>query len=140
MKQDTTLVVIDLDENDDAQEIFETLNALGAPLLPADLVKNYLFHLAEAKGENSEKLYHRYWEKFDSGKSYWRQEVRQGRLKRARLDLFLNHYLTMMKGEEVIISQMFLNYRDLIESRGREQAFRTHGAFPFLCRRLREFR
>jgi hypothetical protein len=117
LKQDTTLVVIDLDENDDAQEIFETLNALGAPLLPADLVKNYLFHLAEAKGENSEKLYHRYWEKFDSGKSYWRQEVRQGRLKRARLDLFLNHYLTMMKGEEVIISQMFLDYRDLIESR-----------------------
>lgn len=117
LKQDTTLVVIDLDENDDAQEIFETLNALGAPLLPADLVKNYLFHLAEAKGENSEKLYHRYWEKFDSRKSYWRQEVRQGRLKRARLDLFLNHYLTMMKGEEVIISQMFLDYRDLVESR-----------------------
>lgn len=117
LKEDTTLVVIDLDENDDAQEIFETLNALGTPLLPADLVKNYLFHLADAKGENIEKLYSRYWEAFDSEKSYWRQEVRQGRLKRARLDLFLNHYLTMMKGEEVIISQMFLDYRDLVESR-----------------------
>lgn len=117
LKQDATLVVIDLDENDDAQEIFETLNALGTPLLPADLVKNYLFHLAEAKKENTEKLYHRYWETFDSEKSYWRREIRQGRLKRARLDLFLNHYLTMMTGDEVIISQMFLEYRDLVESR-----------------------
>jgi hypothetical protein len=117
LREDLTLVVIDLDENDDAQEIFETLNALGTPLLPADLVKNYLFHLVEAKGENAEKFYHRYWETFDDEKSYWRQEVRQGRLKRARLDLFLNHYLTMMKGEEVIISQMFLDYRDLVESR-----------------------
>lgn len=116
-RDDTTLVVIDLDENDDAQEIFETLNALGTPLLPADLVKNYLFHLAEAKGENSEKLYRRYWEPFDNEKSYWRKELRQGRLKRARLDLFLNHYLTMMKGDEIIISQMFLDYRDLVESR-----------------------
>ena len=117
LKDDTTLVVIDLDTIDDAQEIFETLNALGAPLLPADLVKNYLFRLAEAKGENTEKLYHHYWETFDTAKSYWRQEIRQGRLKRARLDLFLNHYLTMMKGEEVVISQMFLDYRDLVESR-----------------------
>lgn len=122
LRDDTGLVVIDLDENDDAQEIFETLNALGTPLLPADLVKNYLFHLAEAQGENVEKLYHRYWETFDSEKSYWRQEVRQGRLKRARVDLFLNQYLTMMKGQEVIISQMFLDYRDLVESRNGRRA------------------
>ena len=111
------LVVIDLEKDDDAQEIFETLNALGTPLLPADLVKNFLFRLAEIQGENLEKLYRRYWDTFDSEKSYWREEVRQGRLKRARLDLFLNHYLTMMKGEEVIISQMFLDYKDLVLSK-----------------------
>jgi hypothetical protein len=117
LKEDMNLVVIDLEQDDDAQEIFETLNSLGTPLLPADLVKNYLFRLAESQKEDTPKLYRRYWETFDREKSYWREEVRQGRLKRARLDLFLNHYLAMMKGEEVVISQMFNDYRDLVESR-----------------------
>jgi Protein of unknown function DUF262/Protein of unknown function (DUF1524) len=117
LREDLNVVVIDLEDNDDAQEIFETLNALGTPLLPADLVKNYLFRLAELQGDDTQKLYDQYWKGFDDDKSYWRKEVRQGRLRRARLDLFLNHYLTMMKGDEVIISQMFLDYKELVSSR-----------------------
>ena len=116
LKDDLLVVCIDLEQNDDAQEIFETLNALGTPLLPADLVKNFLFRRAEANHEDSEKLYSRYWQVFDSAKSYWREEVRQGRLKRARLDLFLNHYLTFLTADEVVISQMFNTYRDHVES------------------------
>lgn len=116
LRDDLNLVVIDLEESDDPQEIFETLNALGTPLLPADLVKNFLFRLAQSRKEDAQRLYKLYWEPFDSAKSYWREEVRQGRLKRARLDLFLNNYLTMMRGEETIASQMFSDYRDLIES------------------------
>ena len=122
LREDLNVVVIDLEDNDDAQEIFETLNALGTPLLPADLVKNYLFRLAELQGDDTQKLYDHYWKGFDDDKSYWRKEVRQGRLKRARLDLFLNHYLTMMKGDEVIISQMFLDYKDLVNSRNGARA------------------
>ena len=57
IKDHLHLVVIDLEEADDAQEIFETLNALGTPLLPADLVKNFLFHLAESQHQDTEKLY-----------------------------------------------------------------------------------
>lgn len=129
LRDDLSLVAIDLDDNDDAQEIFETLNALGTPLLPADLVKNYLFRLADAQGEDTEKLYARYWSTFDSDKSYWRQEVRQGRLKRARLDLFLNHYLVLMKGKEIIISQMFLEYRDLVENRDPNSAAKAMALF-----------
>lgn len=116
LREDLNLVVIDLEESDDPQEIFETLNAWGTPLLPTDLVKNYLFRLAHARKEDSQKLYKLYWEPFDKSKSYWRKEVRQGRLKRPRLDLYLGHYLTMMRGEETIISQMFSDYRDLFEN------------------------
>lgn len=117
LREDLNAVVIDLEDDDDAQEIFETLNALGTPLLPADLVKNYLFRLATIQGDDAQKLYDQYWKGFDDEQSYWRKEVRQGRLKRARLDLFLNHYLTMVKGDEVIISQMFLDYKELVSSR-----------------------
>ena len=37
------IVVIDLHSQDEAQVIFETLNARGTQLLPADLIKNFLF-------------------------------------------------------------------------------------------------
>lgn len=115
MRDDLHLVVIDLETQDDAQEIFETLNALGAPLLPADLVKNYLFHRAELQKEDTRRLYKLYWERFDTGRGYWRKEARQGRLKRPRLDLFLYHFLTLMLRDEVAIAQLFSAYRDFVE-------------------------
>ncbi len=122
LRDDLHLVVIDLEPQDDAQEIFETLNALGTPLLPADLVKNYLFRLAEVQKEDTRKLYEEFWAAFDKQKGYWRKEVRQGRLKRPRLDLFLNHYLTLMLGQEVLIAQLFGDYRTFVENNGRSAA------------------
>lgn len=125
LRDDIHLVVIDLEVQDDAQEIFETLNALGTPLLPADLVKNHLFHRAQAQKEDTTKLYQRYWETFDDERGYWRKEVRQGRLKRPRLDLFLSHFLTRMVGKEILIAQLFREYRDFVkESNGKSAA--TH--------------
>lgn len=132
--------MIDLDQDDDAQEIFETLNALGTPLLPADLVKNYLFRRAEALKENTEKLYSSYWQNFDVEKSYWREQVRQGRLKRARLDLFLNHYLALMTGDEIIISQMFLDYRAFVENSTGMLPSQLMQQFSGLCGRVSEVR
>ena len=67
------MVVIELDKDDDAQLIFETLNARGTPLLPSDLVKNFLFHKAENEGEKIEPLYAKYWKKFDDESQYWRR-------------------------------------------------------------------
>jgi hypothetical protein len=114
LTDDLLLVVIDLDESDDSQEIFETLNALGTPLLPADLVKNFLFRKAESLGLDTQALYHRYWEMYDIGKSYWRKRVRQGRLNRPRLDLFLGHYLTLMTGDEVSATKLFTEFREYV--------------------------
>ena len=37
------IVVILLEDKDEAQVIFETLNALGTPLLALDLLKNAVF-------------------------------------------------------------------------------------------------
>ena len=112
IKEDLHLVVIDLEEQDDAQVIFETLNALGTPLLPTDLVKNFLFHEADFQKQDTEQLYQQFWAAFDTDKDYWREEVRQGRLKRSRLDLFMNDYLTLMIGEEVSASTLFSTFRE----------------------------
>src|SRR2546421_6887281 len=41
------------------RSIFETLNARGTPLLPSDLVKNFLFHELHKEGHTLDALYNR---------------------------------------------------------------------------------
>ena len=43
LRNSLQVVVIDLQRDDDPQVIFETLNARDEPLLPADLLRNYIF-------------------------------------------------------------------------------------------------
>ena len=106
------LVVIDLDDQDDAQLIFETLNFLGQPLLPADLVKNYLFHHASRQREDIEAIYRRHWAAFDEDGAFWREKVTQGRLTRPRLDLFLQHYLTRRRQKVIGATHLFAEFKD----------------------------
>lgn len=56
LREHVRMVVIDLAPDDDAQMIFETLNARGAPLLPADLVKNHLLHMSQLAGHDVDRL------------------------------------------------------------------------------------
>lgn len=125
LRQDLVVVVIDLGSPDDPQAIFETLNALGTPLLPADLVKNFLFRRAEAERTNIEDLYGQYWRRFDDQSRYWREEVRQGRLQRPRIDLFLQHLLTLKKQDEVGVSELFASYKEYVE-KGAQQPAQEH--------------
>jgi hypothetical protein len=106
-------VAIDLDQDDDAQVIFETLNARGAPLLPADLLRNYIFLRAARAGEAQEALYDQYWKRFDD--DFWRVEVKQGRLNRPRSDLFMQHFLASRQAEDTPIKHLFVEYKHWIE-------------------------
>ena len=51
------MVVIDLAADENAQEIFETLNARGAQLTAADLIKNFIFQRLLETGTNVEDAY-----------------------------------------------------------------------------------
>ena len=51
------MVVIDLAADENAQEIFETLNARGAQLTAADLIKNFVFQRLLETGTNVEEAY-----------------------------------------------------------------------------------
>ncbi|MGI8780258.1 MAG: DUF262 domain-containing protein, partial [Solirubrobacteraceae bacterium] len=53
------IVWIDLEERDNAQVIFETLNDRGAPLNAIDLVKNLVFQ--RQHGGEAEELYEQHW-------------------------------------------------------------------------------
>jgi len=108
------MVVIDLGENDDPQIIFETLNARGTPLLASDLVKNYLLHQAEERGHDLDRLYAQYWESFDAT-HFWREVVRTGRFKRPHIEVFLQHYLTLLTKDEVLVTVLFNIFRQYVK-------------------------
>lgn len=106
------LVVIDLDKEDDAQLIFETLNARGTPLLPSDLVKNYLFHRAQLAGVSLEPLYDEFWRFFDEDPEYWRREQGRGHARRRVIDTFLLHYLTLQRRDDVSVAHLYVVFRE----------------------------
>lgn len=109
LKSSLLVVVIDLDKDDDPQVIFETLNARGQPLLPADLIRNYIFLRARRDHLDSESIYEKYWHHFDD--EFWREEIKQGRLKRPRSDLFIQHLLASRQARDIPIKHLYVEYR-----------------------------
>ncbi len=118
MRSSLLVVVIDLDSGDDPQVIFETLNARGQPLLPADLIRNYLFLRARRDNLNTEKIYGDHWSHFDD--EFWREEVRQGRLNRPRSDIFIQHLLASRQGRDIPIKHLYAEYRHWSETKEAE--------------------
>ena len=100
------LVVIDLRADDDPHLIFETLNARGTPLLQSDLVKNYVLSKSEDKSNAI-------WG--DLGDDWWREEIKQGRLRRPRIDVLLDYWLEMQSWEEVSARRVFESFKGLAD-------------------------
>lgn len=118
VREHLRLVVIDLEREDDAQLIFETLNARGTPLLPSDLVKNHLFHQAHLEERALDPLYQKYWKGFDDESKFWREELGRGHAKRARIDTFLQFYLTVRLRDEVGAGHLYTTFRDQLMKKG----------------------
>ncbi|HFF2091031.1 TPA: DUF262 domain-containing protein [Pseudomonas aeruginosa] len=107
------LVVIDLGEDDESQVIFETLNARGTQLLPADLIKNFLFRRAQSEGGDIDTLYEEHWAEFDG--EFWREEVKQGRENRPRIDIFIRHFLTLAMRRDIRVGHIFNEYKNYVQ-------------------------
>ena len=103
------LVVIDLNVEENAQEIFETLNARGAQLTAADLIKNFVFQRLMEEGVDVEAAYEEHWKEFETG--FWEAEVNFGRLKYSRSSIFLNHLLISRTGEEIVAREVFSRFK-----------------------------
>ena len=110
VQQQLVIVAINLDQKDDDQLIFETLNDRGTPLLAADLIKNMVFQRGEDLGADVDTWGEKYWADFDE--EWWRQEVQQGRLFRSRIDLFLQYWLTMSVQDEIPAEKVFAHFRE----------------------------
>ena len=107
--EDFRVIVITLDETDDAQVIFETLNSGGEPLAAMDLVRNDVFHRAIRRDEDPEELMEKRWSVFEN--PFWKQETIQGRIRKPRIDFFLAHTLAAETGKEVLHTELYARYK-----------------------------
>src|SRR5688572_7407924 len=103
------IVVIDLTASENAQEIFETLNARGAVLTAADLIKNFVFQRLLEQDADVEEAYSKYWTQFET--AFWEEEISVGRVKHQRSSVFLNHWLVARTGEEVVAREVFSRFK-----------------------------
>ncbi len=92
LKTRLTVVAIHLGDADDPYLIFESLNAKGAPLTQADLIRNYI--LLRLHAGEQQRAYEAAWLPM------------QKLLKEDHLTEFMRHYL-MQSGEEVVKSVIY---------------------------------
>lgn len=90
IRQNVQFVCIDLTEDEDEQQVFDTINSLGVRLTTAELLKNYFFN------QNNVTEYKEKWvgvfEKDDEAKGYWDTEIESGRIRRSMIDIFFDSY------------------------------------------------
>jgi hypothetical protein len=119
-------VDIALQAGDNAQVIFETLNAKGVDLLASDLIRNLVFQRAASEpGTNVEELYNELWRPFDEESSLWRETRASGRRSRAVFDLFLQHFLVAQTEADVNVGELYPEFKRWVERARRGVATRT---------------
>lgn len=133
------IVAIDLDENDDAQVIFEVLNGRQTPLSAADLVKNLLFLRAEvADEEQLESLHEEYWAPLEE--AWWKVHVGRGHAARHRRELLLAAWLSAQTGEEANVGHLYGEIRRYLNTEAWEvrEVLSQIGAYRDAYRSLAE--
>ncbi|HPS86751.1 MAG TPA: DUF262 domain-containing HNH endonuclease family protein [Spirochaetota bacterium] len=109
-------VGIDLSPGEDEQQIFDTINSLGVYLTTAELLKNYLFSRSEIDYFNT--TWKQTFEKDESIREYWEQDLTSGRRDRMTIDLFLQSFLLIKSKANTKyagIESLFSNYKKYLD-------------------------
>ena len=92
--------VIDLDENEDENDIFETLNARAEPLSEWDKAKNYLIAKSSDTSKDQNEFYRRYIEIYDRD-PWWREEISETRFKGSRINRLFSHWVRILLSDKI---------------------------------------
>ena len=95
------VINIRLDEDDDPQLIFESLNSTGLDLSEADKIRNYL--LMSLAPEEQDNLYTRFWNPIEENTKY-------------NASSFVRDYLTMKQGKIGRIDRIYFIFKEYAES------------------------
>lgn len=122
-------VYITLSEEDDEQQIFDTINSLGVDLTTGELLKNYFFD------KSNESVYSNLWAPvFERANSdYWSDSLTKGRIKESNIEQFFYALLQIVMSEPTynissetkkgyrLKDQVFASYKHLFRTQKIEQ-------------------
>lgn len=114
------IVSIRLDATEDAQAIFETLNARGEPLSAADLIKNFVFQNHPGSEVQVEAAYLTNWAELET--PWWITPITAGRVTHPRASWFLWHWLRARLLEDFPIRELFAQFKGYVSESGIELA------------------
>ncbi|WP_276366247.1 DUF262 domain-containing HNH endonuclease family protein [Chryseolinea sp. H1M3-3] len=105
-----------LAQEDDEQEIFDTINSLGVRLTTAELLKNHVFQYKEIQDK-----YEEYWfEVFEEDEdmlAFWNKKKTSGRVSRTNIDILLYCYLIIQTRREVNLEKLFQDYKQWLKDK-----------------------
>ena len=138
-----SFVNIALTQDDDEQEIFDTLNSLGKDLSLSDLVKNYLFREKYFGDSETLKESHKeYWKDIFEGDNdnaeWWKQQVfKRGKNSKNNLELFLFCYLVIKSrrrsSDAIRSDEIYREYKRIIDDAVKKKKIQE------LLKELREY-
>ncbi len=96
-----SVVEIQLTFDENAQEIFESINSLGVELSNADLIRNYLL----MSNSNQQVLYDNYWE-----------PIQDKLIGENNMEVFVRHYLHMKREYSINDKDLYKEYIKLSET------------------------
>lgn len=103
-------IVLDRDQGDDPQLIFESLNSTGLDLSKSDLIRNYLLMGLDQMGQD--KIYNSYWHPFEKQFVDKEEDERSD-----RMDRFFRDYLTMKKGSFVKFDSIYEIFKEYAQQK-----------------------
>lgn len=108
------LVSIEVQDGENAQKIFETINCTGVKLTTGELLKNYLFD------EDDRDAYERTWKPVfeQSNQSYWEDDMVNGRIAGSHIENFFYRYMLIKMLEPGIKSNLTQNEIKLFRQKG----------------------
>jgi hypothetical protein len=112
---DLKVVMIQLEKDDDAQVIFETLNGRGAKLDATDLIRNYLFMSVDSANEDSASLYEDNWKQFEE--PTWKVGERRGRIVKPRLEWLIFSAIRAQSGQEGDLARLYVDFKNYAQGK-----------------------
>lgn len=97
------VVVITLDQHDDAQEIFESLNSTGLALTEGDKIRNYV--LMDLDPAAQDRIFSQYWNSIEKCAG-------------ADVSWFVRDYLCVKQAKAPVKSRIYVTFKDYVASAG----------------------
>ncbi|NLJ65409.1 MAG: DUF262 domain-containing protein [Christensenellaceae bacterium] len=94
------IIDIKLDDNDDPQMIFESLNSTGLALSEGDKIRNYV--LMNLSPKKQEEYYENYWYKIEKNTEY-------------HVDLFIRDYLSIKRQLTPPMKRIYFEFREYVQ-------------------------